>query len=81
MIARAADDPSRVALDGFMLDEDRQKLAARPYVVVQPGGRGRVIYFAGDITFRGHWYGLNTLFLNALMLGPVLLRKGNRFAQ
>lgn len=71
VVARFSPDTARVSLDGFMLDEDRAELAGRPFVVVQPAGRGRVIYFASDPTFRGYWYGLNTLFLNALVLGPI----------
>jgi hypothetical protein len=71
VVARYASDPARLVLDGFMLDEDRPVLAGRPFVVVQRIGNGRVIYFAEDPTFRGQWYGLNLLFLNCLVLGPV----------
>ncbi len=59
-------------LDGFMASSDKEKLAGRPFVVIQPVGRGRVIFFACDPTFRGYWYGLNLLFLNSLILGPLL---------
>ena len=72
VVARYEDDPERLMLDGFMLDADREKLAGRPFVVVSPVGRGRVIYFACDPTFRGYWYGLNLLFLNSLIFGPTL---------
>ncbi len=72
VVARYAGDPLRVLLDGFMLESDKQKIAGRPFVVIQPAARGRVIYFADDITFRGYWYGLNLLFLNSLIFGPTL---------
>lgn len=69
--ARYDPDRDRLLLDGFMLDEDRALLAGRPFVIVAGVGRGRVVYFADDPTFRGYWYGLNTLFLNSLMFGPL----------
>ncbi len=72
VVARYSDDPERLVLDGFMLNSDRERLAGRPFVVVQPVGQGHVIYFAGDPTFRGYWYGLNILFLNCLIFGPTL---------
>jgi hypothetical protein len=72
VVARYTDDPDRLLLDGFMLESDKQKIAGRPFVVIQPAGQGRVIYFADDITFRGYWYGLNLLFLNSLIFGPTL---------
>ncbi|NIM52641.1 MAG: hypothetical protein GTO22_25920 [Gemmatimonadales bacterium] len=72
VVARYTDDAARLVLDGFVLDSDRERLAGRPFVVVQPAGRGTVIYFAGDPTFRGYWYGLNMLFLNCLIFGPTL---------
>ena len=71
-VASFVADTDRLLLDGFMLDSDKEKLAGRPFVLVQPAGRGRVVYFACDPTFRGYWYGLNLLFLNTLLLGPTL---------
>ena len=55
VVARYEDDPDRLMLDGFMLDADREKLAGKPFVVVSPAGRGRVVYFACDPSFRGYW--------------------------
>ena len=72
VVARYADSTERLLLDGFMLESDKEKIAGRPFIIVQPAGRGRVIYFADDITFRGYWYGLNLLFLNSLIFGPIL---------
>jgi hypothetical protein len=72
VVARYAEDPARLLLDGFMAEGDRALLAGRPFAIVQPVGRGRVIYFAEDLTYRGAWYGMNLLFLNALLFGPVL---------
>lgn len=72
VVARYAEDGGRLLVDGFMLDGDRPKLAGSPFAVVQSVGRGRVVYLADDVTFRGQWYGLNGLFLNALLFGPLL---------
>jgi hypothetical protein len=71
-IARYGADSTRLVLDGFVEAPDRAELAGRPFVVIQPVGRGRVIYFADDPTWRGYWYGLNLLFLNSVILGPTL---------
>jgi hypothetical protein len=56
-------------LDGFMLDEDKDKLAGAPYMLRTKVGKGNVVYFASDPTFRGYWYSLHKLFLNAILLG------------
>jgi hypothetical protein len=29
------------------------------------------VYVADDPTYRGQWYGLNLLFLNLLLFGPL----------
>jgi hypothetical protein len=70
-VASYVPDEDRLQMDGFMLESDRELLAGRPFIVIAPVGRGRVIYFACDPTFRGYWYGLNLAFLNALMLGSL----------
>jgi len=72
VMARYTPDADRLLVDGYMLDGDLPKLAGSPFAVVQSVGRGRVIYLADDITFRGQWYGLNQLFLNSLLFGPLL---------
>jgi hypothetical protein len=72
VLARYVSDPSRLLMDGFILESDRARVAGRPFLIVQNAGRGRVIYFADSVTFRGYWYGLNLLFLNCLLFGPTL---------
>jgi hypothetical protein len=72
VIAHYGSQPGRLVLDGFVTEEDKEKVAGNPFVVVQRVGRGKVIYFADSTTFRGNWYGLNLLFLNSLIFGPVL---------
>lgn len=65
-------DADRLLLDGYMLESDKEMLAGYPFVIIQPVGRGKVIYFASDPTFRGYWYELNILFLNSIIFGPLL---------
>lgn len=70
VLASYADES--VVLDGFATPEARSEVSGRPLVVVNPVGDGRVVYFADDPTFRGHWYGLNLLFVNTLLFGSIL---------
>lgn len=72
VVARYTPDVRRLVMDGYVLESDKPVVAGSPFAVVQTVGRGRVIYLADDITFRGQWYGLNQLFMNALVLGPLL---------
>lgn len=72
VVARYSPDPDRLLLDGFIPGTEATKIAGRPFAIVQSVGRGRVIFFAEDLTFRGAWYGTNTLFLNALLFGGMM---------
>jgi hypothetical protein len=72
ILARYGEDPDTLVLDGFVTAGERERLAGRPFLVVRRVGRGRVIYLADDPTYRGQWYGLNLLFLNLLLFGPML---------
>lgn len=71
VVAHYSADSSKLLLDGYMLPEDSPKLTGAPFMLVATVGKGKVVYFAADITFRGYWYGLNTMFLNSLLLGAV----------
>lgn len=73
VVARySTDGEQNILLDGFSLEQDRKLLRGQPFVVIQPVGDGRVIYFADSTTFRGYWYGMNQLFVNSLLFGPTL---------
>ena len=56
---------------GFLWEENRQQLAYKPFVIVQPRGRGFVIGFTADPNFRAFMDGLNVLFLNAVFGGAA----------
>lgn len=56
---------------GFLWEENRKQLAFKPFVIVQPRGRGFVIGFTADPNFRAFMDGLNVLFLNAVFGGAA----------
>lgn len=71
VIVRYGIEKDRLLLDGFMLEEDKTKLAGAPYMVKTRVGKGHVIYFASDPTFRGYWYSLHRLFINSILFGDL----------
>lgn len=72
VLAHYSEETQGILLDGFMVDDDKEKIAGRPYVVDHPVGQGRVIYLTEPINYRGYWYGTNLIFLNSLLFGPTL---------
>lgn len=60
---------------GYLWEENRKQLAYKPFMVVQPQGRGLVIAFTADPNFRAYMDGLNTLFLNAVFRAPGHARR------
>ncbi|MEZ4974158.1 MAG: M14 family zinc carboxypeptidase [Cyclobacteriaceae bacterium] len=71
VVLRYSSQKDQLLLDGFMLDEEKTKLAGAPYLVKTQVGKGHVIYFASDPTFRGYWYSLHRLFVNSLLFGDL----------
>ncbi len=69
VVVRYVSQKDQLLLDGFMLEEDKAKLAGVPYLLKTQVGKGHVIYFASDPTFRGYWYSIHKLFLNSLIVG------------
>jgi hypothetical protein len=59
---------------GYMWEENRRQLAYKPFVVVEKHGRGIVVGFTADPTFRAYLDGLNVLFLNAVFRAPARAR-------
>jgi hypothetical protein len=59
---------------GYLWEENRKQLAYKPLVVVQGEGRGAVIGFAADPTFRAYQDGMNVFFVNAVFRGPAHTR-------
>ena len=61
---------SELRLSGLLWPEARQRLADTAYATVESLGRGQVILFATDPTYRMWLPGMQRLFLNAVLLGP-----------
>lgn len=56
---------------GHLWEENRLQLAYKPFVMVQPEGRGQLIAFTQDPTARGYMRGLDVIFLNAIFRAPA----------
>ncbi len=63
------DDPLQ---SGFINDENLEKLKGSVSVMTHSYGRGTVISFFDDPTFRAYFTGLHKLFMNAVMLGGIM---------
>ena len=68
---RAAD---ALLAGGYLWEENRRQLAYKPFLVVQPSGRGQVIGFTQDPNVRAYLDGLNVLFMNAIFRGAAHAR-------
>ncbi|MBL7187367.1 MAG: hypothetical protein ISS70_13680 [Phycisphaerae bacterium] len=64
----AGADELRVS--GLLWPEARQRIAQTAYATVESVGRGQIILFATDPTYRMWLGGAQRLFLNAVLLGP-----------
>ena len=66
VVARFADE---LLLGGVMSDENAEQIAGTPFMTDHRLGRGRVICFSEDLTFRGFQHGPMRLLLNAIIYG------------
>jgi hypothetical protein len=57
-------------LSGLLWPEARQRRANSSFATVERYGRGQVILFATNPTYRGWYPAMERLFLNAIFLGP-----------
>lgn len=62
--------PEELLQSGYLWSENNLQLAYKPFVTVEPKGRGLVIAFTEDPTVRAYLNGLNTLFMNAVLRAP-----------
>jgi len=57
---------------GFVWPDNTERLLrGTAFLIDEPTGRGHVILFADDPTFRGWWRALDRLVTNAILLGPT----------
>jgi hypothetical protein len=68
--------PDEPLLSGFGWKEALERWKGAAVVQLEEVGRGRVVSFAADPVFRGVWRGSETVFLNAVLLGPSLGSRG-----
>lgn len=68
--------PDEPLLSGFGWKEALERWKGAAVVQVEEAGRGRVVSFGADPAFRGVWRGSESVFLNAVLLGPSLGEKG-----
>lgn len=59
-------------LSGYVSQQNLAKLRQTPAVTARREGRGAIVHFLDDPTFRAYWYGTDKLFLNALFFGGIL---------
>jgi Zinc carboxypeptidase len=58
--------PKDVAASGIVWQQNREQLAFKPVTAVQRVGRGYVVAFTTDPTYRGQSDGMDTLLMNAI---------------
>jgi hypothetical protein len=63
-------DAEGLRLSGLLWPEARQRIAETAYATVESVGRGQIILFSTDPTYRMWLPGVQRLFLNAVLLGP-----------
>jgi len=61
----------KLLASGYLWHENRLQLARKPFLVLQPQGRGMVIGFTQDATYRAYLEGLNVLLTNVLFRAPA----------
>ena len=59
-------------ISGFVSQKNLDRIKNAPVVSVQSAGRGNIISFYENMTFRGIWTGTNKLFSNAVFFGNVI---------
>ncbi|NQV34397.1 MAG: hypothetical protein HQ515_17010 [Phycisphaeraceae bacterium] len=67
------DDKETLRMSGLLWPEAKDRLANSAYATVESVGRGQVILFATDPTFRTWLPGMQRLFFNAVLLGPGMV--------
>ena len=59
-------------LSGYVSSQNLDRLRGSPELIAKREGRGIIIRFADDPSFRAFWYGTEKLFLNAGFFGPIV---------
>jgi hypothetical protein len=64
------DDKNKLRLSGLLWPEAKERIADTAYATVERVGRGQIILFATDPTYRMWLPSMQRLFLNSVLLGP-----------
>jgi hypothetical protein len=64
------EEKNKLRLSGLLWPEAKERLADTAYATVERVGRGQIILFATDPTYRMWLPGMQRLFLNSILLGP-----------
>ncbi|MFW6259737.1 MAG: hypothetical protein ACOC1R_02260, partial [Tangfeifania sp.] len=59
-------------ISGYVSHENIERLKNAPVISVQDIGRGKLISFHENMTFRGTWLGTNKLVANAVFFGNII---------
>jgi len=70
------DAAEKLVVSGHLWAENKKQMAFKPVVVSGTSGRGIVVGFTTDPTFRAISDGMNLLLLNAVFRGPAHARSG-----
>ena len=58
-------------LSGYISQSNLDRFVSTPAAFVTKYGKGRVIHFADNPTFRSYWYGASKMFMNAVYFGHL----------
>ncbi|HVF87826.1 MAG TPA: M14 family zinc carboxypeptidase [Pyrinomonadaceae bacterium] len=67
----SADENQPLRLAGFVWPDTERLLRGTSYVIEEPIGRGHVVLYAEDPTFRAIWRATTRLFFNSFLFQPV----------
>lgn len=63
-------DAENMRLSGLLWPEARERLSNAAYLTRESNGKGQVILFAEEPSFRAYFYGTAKQLINAVLLGP-----------
>lgn len=69
---------SNPLLSGYISKPNYSRLKNSSSLGIAAIGRGRVIGFTENLSFRAFWYGTNKIMMNAIFFGPLLSSEASR---
>lgn len=69
---------SNPLLSGYISKPNYSRLKNSSSLGIAAVGRGRVIGFTENLSFRAFWYGTNKIMMNAIFFGPLLSSEASR---